>query len=177
MSHNFEQNLCESLAPSGCHRLKRKKNVCRELGRTSTRFVLARTFHTLLKACEALCLSAPATDAVLCAQCSVSLILRIINHLRVFMCLSRQVAGLSSLKPNKPFPLLHTDHAHSTFLTNQTTLLRDQTRKTNFPAFVEYFRSQLTETYTSSVISGQMQIQRTKRQLAVLACTVSPRGN
>lgn len=50
--------------PSPAAREEKKRSVI-ELGRTRTRFVLAGTFPTLLKVCGALCLSAPATDAVL----------------------------------------------------------------------------------------------------------------
>lgn len=139
MSHNSGHNSCESLAPSGCHRLheNRKKMVVIELGRTRTRFVLARTFHTLLKACEALCVSAPATDTVLCAQCSVSLVLQIIDRLRVFVCLARQVAGFSSYSSNQPSPslFLHTDHAHAHRSDQSDNASQKPDKKNKFPCF------------------------------------------
>lgn len=143
MSHNSEQDLCESLEPSGCRRLHEKKKKGKkktsviELDRTRTRFVLARTFQTLLKACETLRLSAPATDAVLCAQCSVSHLSA--NYWPFARLYTPQKTGHRIfklfLKPAQPFPLLHTGHAHSTFLANQTMLLRSQDKKNKFPCF------------------------------------------
>lgn len=85
------------------HCIRREKMFIIELGRTRTRFVLARTFHTLSKACEALHLSTPVTDAVLCAQWSVSLILRIIDHSCFFIC-QDGLHEFSSSSSNQPSP-------------------------------------------------------------------------
>lgn len=137
MSHNSEQPSCESLAPSGCRRLheQRKKRSVNELGRTRTRFVLAGIFHSS---------SLGRTGDRRCPPCTVLGLPRSANYPPLACLYMPRKTGCRIfqlfLKPAKPFPLLHTGHAPSTFLTNQATLLRDQTGKTHFPPFVERVR-------------------------------------
>lgn len=101
MSHNFEQNSCESLAPSGCHRLheKRKKNVCRWAGKNKHKVCSGQNISYFVKS---LWSSLFVRTCDRCRPlCTVLGLPRSANY-RVFMCLARQVAGLQASNQTSP---------------------------------------------------------------------------